>query len=234
MKKYVLAAACVVILSPLSARAEWTGSGELGLVFARGNSDTETVNAAIELIYSKDRWINQTNVSYLRSENENELNASRFLASNETNYSLNERSYILGAARYDRDRFSSFDYQASFALGYGYKIIDSETHKLTGEIGPGVRHSELRESGDSETELIGRASLDYAWQISETASLSNLFLVESGSSNTFLENALSLEVAINSAMSLKTGVSVRHNTDVEAGRDKTDYLSTVNLVYSFD
>ena len=207
MKKLVISTACAAILLPCSALAEWTGSGELGLVFARGNSDTETVNAAIELIYSQDRW---------------------------TNYNLNERSYLLGVVRYDRDRFSSFEYQASFGLGYGYKFIDSETHKLTGEIGPGVRHSELRESGDSETELIGRGSLDYAWQISETASLTNLFLVESGSSNTFLENALALEVAINSAMSLKTGVSVRHNTDVEVGRDKTDYLSTVNLVYSFD
>lgn len=234
MKKLVASMACVAILSPLAASADWTGSGELGLVFARGNSDTETVNAALELVYDQDRWSNQINISYLRAESEGELNASRLLASNVTNYNLNERSYLVGAARYDRDRFSSFDYQASASLGYGYKLIDRESHQLTGEIGPGLRHSELRESGDSETELIGRGALNYSWQISETAALTNDFLVETGSSNTFLENAVSLEVAINSALSLKTGVSVRHNTDVEPGRDKTDYQSTVNLVYSFD
>ena len=234
MKKLVASMACVAILSPLAASADWTGSGELGLVFARGNSDTETVNAALELVYDQDRWSNQINISYLRAESEGELNASRLLASNVTNYNLSERSYLVGAARYDRDRFSSFDYQASASLGYGYKLIDRESHQLTGEIGPGLRHSELRESGDSETELIGRGALNYSWQISETAALTNDFLVETGSSNTFLENAVSLEVAINSALSLKTGVSVRHNTDVEPGRDKTDYQSTVNLVYSFD
>jgi len=234
MKPMLLAALLAAAVQSGLAQADWTGSGELGLVFARGNSDTETINAALEFIYSQDRWTNQSNISYLRSENEGELNASRFLASNKTNYSLSDRSYILGVARYDRDRFTSFEYQASLALGYGYRIIDGDAHTLVGEIGPGVRYSELRETGDSETELIARGSLDYIWTISESANLRNLFLVESGSSNTFLENALTLEVAINSAMSLKTGVSVRHNTDVDAGRDKTDYLSTINLVYSFD
>ena len=234
MKKSVASMVCAAILLPVSAVAEWTGSGELGLVFARGNSDTETVNAALELIYDQDRWSNQSNISYLRAESEGELNASRLLASNETNYRLSERSYLLGVARYDRDRFSSFDYQASASLGYGRTLIDRENHQLKAEIGPGLRHSELRESGESETELIGRGNLGYDWQISETAALTNDFLVESGSSNTFFENALALEVAINSALSLKTGVSVRHNTDVEPGRDKTDYQSTVNLVYSFD
>ena len=234
MKKCFVALMLGALMLPFSIQADWTGSGELGLVFARGNSDTETVNAAIDLLYSQGRWSNQTTASYLRAESEGELNASRLLMANETNYSLNDRSYLLGVARYDRDRFSSFDYQASIAAGYGYKFVDNEVHRLTGEIGPGVRFSEERATGDSETELIGRGSLDYAWQISETAAITNLFLVESGSSNTFLENSLSLEVAINTTMSLKTGISVRHNTDVEPGRDKTDYQSTVNLVYSFD
>ncbi|MCA1778451.1 MAG: DUF481 domain-containing protein [Xanthomonadaceae bacterium] len=54
-----------------------------------------------------------------------------------------------------------------------------------------------------------------------------------GSANPFLESVLALEVAINAPMSLKTGFSVRRNTDVEPGWDQTDYLSTVNLVYSF-
>ncbi|MEM1080408.1 MAG: DUF481 domain-containing protein [Pseudomonadota bacterium] len=234
MKRILLAVAIALLLQSSFAAAQWTGSGELGLVFARGNSDTETINAAIELIYARDRWSNQTNFSYLRSENEGELDASRFLFSNQTNYELSERSYLLGVARYDRDKFSSFEYQASIAAGYGYKLINSESQTLLGEIGPGVRSSELRDSGDTETELIVRGKLDYAWTISDTAKLTNLLLVESGSSNTFVENGLALEVAINSTLSLKTGLSVRHNTDVEPGTEKTDYLTTANLVYSFD
>lgn len=227
-------AAAAVLTASGSAAADWTGSGELGLVFARGNSDTETVNAGFELQYEQERWSNTLKASYLRSENDGELDASRFVISNNTLYDLTERSYLVGSARYDKDKFSSFEYQATAGLGYGYRILDGESHTLSVEAGPGVRFSEERDSGESETNLIARGALDYAWKISETARLENALLVESGSSNTFLENALSLEVAINSAMSLKTGVAVRHNTDVAAGRDNTDVLSTVNLVYSFD
>nr|WP_240956102.1 DUF481 domain-containing protein [Wenzhouxiangella sp. XN79A] len=219
---------------PLPALADWTGSGELGLVFARGNSDTETINAKLGLVYTQDRWSNETELSYLRSENEGSLDASRFLASNLTRYDLNDRSYLIGSARYDADKFSSFEYQASAALGWGYRVLTGETHVLKIEAGPGVRFTEARDSGDSETDFIGRGAVDYLWNLSETARLENKFLVETGASNTFLENDLALTVAINGALSLKTGVAVRHNTDVEPGRDNTDVLSTVNLVYSFD
>ena len=224
----------VALLSPLSAAADWTGTGELGLVFARGNSDTETINAKLGLAYSEDRWSNETEFSYLRSENEGDLDASRFLASNKTRYQLQERSYLIGSARYDADKFSAFEYQATAAIGYGYRVLDGETHSLSFEAGPGVRFSEERDTGDKQTDVIGRGAVDYAWTISETAKLTNGFLVETGSSNTFLENDLALTVAINGDLSLKTGVAVRHNTDVDAGRENTDVLSTVNLVYSFD
>lgn len=41
---------------------------------------------------------------------------------------------------------------------------------------------------------------------------------------------------MNEAFALKAGVQVRHDTDVDedAGVKKTDTLSTVNLVYTFE
>lgn len=214
--------------------AEWSGSGELGLVFARGNSDTDTLNTKLTLGYTdENRWSNTSNVSFLRSETEGELDASRFVFDNNTDYSLSDDSFVTGVGRYDRDRFSSFEFQASLALGYGRKLINNERQSFSIEAGPGVRHTEARDSGDTETELIGRAAADYRLKISDNTELTNESLVESGESNTFLENEFALTVAINDSISLKTGLSVRHNTNVEPGRDKTDYLSTVNLVYSF-
>ncbi|MDT8409560.1 MAG: DUF481 domain-containing protein [Wenzhouxiangellaceae bacterium] len=228
----VVSSGLVMLAAP--AQAEWAGSAELGLVFARGNTETETLNTALEASYSRQRWTNTTEASFFRSETDGDLDASRFVGKNATDYTLDDRSYLTGIVRYDRDRFSSFRFQTSAALGYGYQWLDSERQTLSLEAGPGVRHSENRASGDTETEFIGRGAVDYRLAISETAELTNAFLVETGSSNTFLETQLALEVAINDSLALKTGFSVRHNTNVEADRDKTDYLSTVNLVYSFD
>lgn len=228
-----LTAAVLVALLAGNTQAEWTGSGELGLVFARGNTDTQTLNTELKLGYIRGRWSNNSRFSFLRSETDGDVDASRFVFDNDTDYSLSEVSYLTGVARYDRDRFSSFEFQTSVAVGYGRKLINNERQGLSIEAGPGARYSERRDTGETETNLIGRAALDYRLAISETANLTNRALVEAGSSNTFVENETALTVAINDSLALKTGFAIRHNTSVEAGREKTDYLSTVNLVYSF-
>jgi putative salt-induced outer membrane protein len=229
-----LSAAVIVASIPAGANADWSGGGELGLVFARGNTDTETLNGSLGLEYTREAWTNATSISFLRSETDGDVDASRFVATNDTQYALSPVSYIIGTARYDRDKFSSFEFQTSASIGYGRKVIDTERQTLALEFGPGVRYSEIRSTGETETDLIGRGSLDYRRTISETAEFTNTALVETGSSNTFLENEAALSVSINEALALKTAFSVRHNTDVEPGRDKTDYLTTLNLVYSFE
>jgi putative salt-induced outer membrane protein len=221
------------VLAAGNASAEWTGSGELGLVFARGNTDTETLNTELKLKYTRERWTNASRLSYLRSESDGNLEADRFVFDNKTDYTLSDVSYITGVGRFDQDEFSSFEFQTSLAIGYGRKLIDTERQAFSVEIGPGVRYSEIRDTGETETDLIARGGADYRLQISETADLTNRSLVESGSSNTFFENETAFSVAINDTLALKTGFLVRHNTDVEPGSEKTDYLTTVNLVYSF-
>ncbi|OAB55319.1 hypothetical protein AY599_10265 [Leptolyngbya valderiana BDU 20041] len=223
----------VSALLALPAQAEFKGNGELGLLFARGNSETETFNTALNLTWEQGAWLNESTASFVYGRDDGDENSNRFVATNRTNYSFSERSYVFGALRYDRDKFSSFKYQGTAALGLGRQLLDNERHRLSIEAGPGYRFSERRDTGETEDEAILRGFADYAWTISETTELTNRLLVEAGSDNTFAENELGLKVAINSNMALKAGLSVRHNTDVDPGRDKTDTLTTVNLVYNF-
>ncbi len=227
---------CVAVLAAAVAvpAAAFSGKGELGVVVARGNSETETANARVELAFEREKWKNESFASLVYSRDSGTTTANRFVLGNQTDYNLDERNYLLGALRYDRDRFSSFLYQGTASLGYGRRLVDSERHQLRAEIGPGVRFAEVRSTGESETDLILRGFVGYRWVISETAELTNRFLVESGDDNTFMENTIGLSVAVNSRISLKTGFAVRHNTEVDPGRKKTDTLTTVNLVYNFN
>ena len=225
--------ACCLLVVSLSADAGVTGKGEFGLVFNRGNSQTEAANARLELAMERERWENETTARAVYARDTGTTSSNRFTVANSTNYLINDRSYATGALRYDRDRFSSFRYQSSVAVGYGRRLIKSEAQRLTVEIGPGFQFAEIRDTGETENQVIARGLMNYRWQIAESTRLSNRLLVESGSSNTFAENALSLSVAINSRLSLSTGVTLTHNTDVEPGRKKTDTLTTVNLVYNF-
>ncbi len=215
------------------AVADWSGLGELGVVSARGNTETDTVNGRVELEFTRERWTNGSVVSGVYTRDSDETRASRFVLANKTDYNLSERNYLLGALRYDRDRFADYSYQTTASVGYGHRFFDTERHKLRGEIGPGVRYAEFRESGENDTDFIVRGFLNYAWQISETAELKNRLLVESSTDNTFSENELSIQVAINDRLALKAGLAVRHNSDVEPGTKNTDTLTTANLVYNF-
>ena len=229
--RMAFAAACCLLAS--QANAEFSGLGELGIVVARGNSETETGNARLEATYRRDRWANESTFNVVHARDAGTTSSSRFVITNKTDYDLNEKSYLVGALRYDRDRFASFRYQGTVSFGYGRRLIDNERHRLRAELGPGFRFAEVRDTGDTENEMIVRGFIDYRWRISDTATLTNRFLVESGADNTFAENSTGLTVAVNSRISMKTAFAVRHNTEVEPGRKRTDTLTTVNLVYNF-
>ncbi len=232
MQSIAMILLCGWLVCPADA-AEWSGSGEFGLVISRGNSDTETLNLALGVERQSEQWRNRLRLTGMRSRDSGQLNAERYTGSYRSGYNFSEKSYLFGAVRYDKDEFSSYDYQSTVSLGYGRQIVDTEAHQLSFEIGPGLRRAKPSDGSGAETDTIGRLFTDYAWTISETADLTNILLVESGSSNTFAENELALTVGINSRLALKLAGAVRHNTDVDPGREKTDTLTTVNLVYNF-
>ena len=211
----------------------WSGTGELGVVFSRGNSDTETINANAEVIYKPNQWRHQLRVEWLQARDSGETTARRFNMALNTQYDFEDAAYAFGALRYDDDEFSGFEYQGSLSVGYGRYLLNSDRHVLKAEAGPGLRISEPSDGGDTEENLILRGLIDYSWKLSAQADISNVFLVESGENNTFFENKLALTTGITNALRLKLGISVRRNSNVAPDRENTDYLTTANLVYQF-
>src|SRR5690625_7793259 len=101
-----------------------------------------------------------------------DLNAERYTSSYKTGYNISDRSYLFGALRYDKDKFSSLDYQASLSAGYGVQLLDDDIHSLLFEIGPGVRRAVPVDPTEStETNASGRLATAYERNMSETANL---------------------------------------------------------------
>lgn len=55
-----------------------------------------------------------------------------------------------------------------------------------------------------------------------------------GAENTLVQNDTGISVAMNESFALKAAVQVRHNTDVTGSTDRTDTLTTLNLVHNID
>jgi putative salt-induced outer membrane protein len=92
------------------AHAAWSGKGEAGIVFARGNSDTDTTNVKLDLARELDRWKHSVGVLALRAANNGTTNAERYGAAWQSDFKLSDRSFWFGNLRYDQDKFSGFDY----------------------------------------------------------------------------------------------------------------------------
>ncbi|KAF1691999.1 DUF481 domain-containing protein [Pseudoxanthomonas koreensis] len=243
-------------LAPLSALAQdapapagWTGSGELGLALARGNSRSENLNAKLAFGYEDDDWTHALSASGLRAKGETtgdfdgdgveetrySTSANRYDLGASSAWRIDPRRHLSATLRYENDDFSAFEYQATAAIGYGYRFVDNERTRLLGEIGPGYRRARDAATGATESNAIIRGQLDLRHRLTANTELVDTLLVESGKDNTFLQNDLGVAVAMNERFALKAGLQTRHNTDVDetAGVKKTDTLTTVNLVYNF-
>lgn len=264
MKTKLIAAALLAAL-PLAAQAEspWTGSGELGIAAARGNAKSENVNAKMQLKFEDALWKNMVFLGAIRSKGETsvttivdggqvkvsryDLTANRYEAGASSGYKLDERSYIVGAVRYENDDFSPFDYQAIASLGYGYTLIKNPRTELSVEAGPGYKRYRPVDSvsvgGEppqfittrypSEGEAVARGLLAFKHAFNDSTSFENTLLIEAGADNQFYQNDASVSVSMTKAFALKVGYQIRHNNDVGPNVKKTDQYFVTNLVYKF-
>lgn len=229
----VISALAIGLCAAAPAHADWKGRGELGWILARGNSDSETLNARVEASTERDRWTHAVGFAALYATSEDLKTADRLELRGQSNYKLTERSYLFGALRYEDDQFSAFDYQATASLGYGYKFIDTEATKLIGQLGVGYRNAEVRPTGETENDAVLRGDVTWEHQWTETTRFYDRFLVEAGSNNTFLQNEIGVQVKMTDILALSLAYQVRHNTDVPAGVEKTDQLTTANVVFQW-
>jgi len=228
---YVSMAIAAMLSVTTQARADWTAKGELGASFASGNSENESANGVLEVKKSYDKWAHTLGLAGNYGNDGEATTAERWEVRGQSDYSFTDRTYWFGAGRYEDDRFTAYDYQASLATGLGYRIINSESTKFWVQGGPGYRYAELRETGESEDGVIFRGDLGFEHQLTDTTKVVERFLVETGSDNTFMQNDLGLEVTIAGSLGLRVGYQVRQSTDVPPGIEKTDTLTTVGIIY---
>jgi putative salt-induced outer membrane protein len=209
---------------------EWKPSGELGYVMTSGNSETSSLNAKVAL-QGEGTWVHDYYALVLRGETDDETTAQRYEVAGKSGYKFSERRYVFGSVRYENDDFAPFDYQVTGAGGLGWYALKSDATTWLFEVGPGARRSELV-TGESETDFVGRGLMDLRHALTGTTQLIETLLVETGSSNTFLQNDLGVAVSISKSLALKAALQVRRNSETPPGVDRTDTLTTINVVWT--
>ena len=214
-----------------------SGSAELGGVATSGNTDTRSLTARLSLVHETESWRKGLKLYGYHSSDRELTTAERSSVEGKVDYKPSvlyiEESFFFLTARYVKDRFSGYDYEAVGVLGYGRKFEPTADTLLELEAGPGHRHRQLHK-GPSHNEFIFRAAMKFKWQFTETSAFTEDLSVEAGDSGgAYTQAVTALSVAINSALSLRMTHSLRHNTQVPVGTHRTDTTTAVTLVCAF-
>lgn len=224
----------------------WFGKGQFGFLNSSGNSRSEAINANLDMSLIEGPWKHEATLTGLYGKNSGITAAERWVAGWQSNYAITADLFGFGALRYEHDLFDGFQYQASGAVGLGYKLINTAATKISVQAGVGyrsLRPEELvkdaageviqRIPGASSGNAILTAGADYSQALTETTTLSDKLLVESGSDNTMLHDEVALTVKMSTTLALSLGYAVNDNSKPAPGLKKLDTITTINLVYAF-
>jgi putative salt-induced outer membrane protein len=228
----VLVALCASAVTAQDEEEGLSGQVALGYLATSGNSDNENLSLGFGGDYYAEVWHHRLEGRAAQASTSGITTAEAYGLSWQSDRDFGEKSYMFARAAWDKDKFSGYDQQIREVVGYGRHFIDTERHELNGEIGVGLRQSDLRD-GASEDESIGRLSMDYAFQLSDTAELKQAVGIESGSDNTYIESVTSLSADVWTDLAIVLSYTVKQNSYVPIGSVKKDTFTSVALEYSF-
>jgi putative salt-induced outer membrane protein len=237
LSRAAFASAVLLIFASLTAAAEeadgpWTGTVRLGYLSTTGNSETENMNFAFGVGYALGNSAHTLAGSAVGVSEREQTTAEAYTLGWKSTYDFTEFDYLFGRVDWLKDKFSGYDQQLSESVGYGRRLINHGNQFLSVEIGAGARQARLRD-GQSENEAIIRLGANYQYQFNDSAQFNFDLGVQTGEENTFTEAVSALKTNLVGSLAAVISHTVRNNTEVPAGSEKTDTVMSVALEYAF-
>ena len=256
MHKLTLAFAFTAITTTAFAdedeRRPWDVEVDLGAISTSGNTETTSLQFKLDAKQNLDKWENQYILSSLYKDDEieqddgttsKETTAEKFFGSAKFAYLLGvEEAYMFGFGSYTDDKFGAYRTYSTVALGYGNWIYKSPSLSWFMEAGPGYFEGEqviesddvnIPDSISNESGAMLRVATALEWAISSNADFKQVVSVEAGADNTRTVSETSLATTITGSLKMKVGFDISNDTEVAPGKEKTDTITYVNLVYNF-
>jgi len=211
----------------------WFGEGALSYTSASGNTDSENLNASLNINRESPLWKHKAAIESLRAEADGVTSSDSLVFTQRSQYTLSRKSYAFGQLRHENDDFAAFTYRTSVTVGAGTRLLNNPQHLLDVSLGPGYRKSKTSETGETTERAILASNVNYEYTVSDTTTLTEALLIEGGEENTYTESRTSLTTRINKKFATRMSYLIKHNSTVPSGTDKTDEIFSISLVYGF-
>jgi len=222
----------------------WAIRSVLGYSKTGGNTDNSAGNFLFHMAHVMGDWKLLFGVDALYGSTRGETTAQAWDTYLQGNYNITRRFYWYVGGRYDDDRFSGFAYQAAVKTGPGYNFIDTDTTKLTAQVGVGYRwlRPEIllrddiggivsRTEQPEESDAIVDAGVSFEHDFNQSTKIIAAATTQSGKDNTLTDARVALQVKMSERLALSAGYKVLDNSSPPPGSGHRDTLTTLGIVY---
>ena len=209
-----------------------TGKVDIGGAVNTGNTDDENLVIGLALNRKDGPWTYDFKSAFEIQRRDSETTQQRFIADAAVDYDITSRLYTYGAAEYENDDFSGFNYRITSGGGLGYRIFVRPKLNWSVEAGPGVRIDSFEDTGNTSVTPAIRAFSDFAWDFSPYASfLHDIQTIQDGGLT--IDTTAAIVARITERVSGQLSYQVRYNSDAPAGNEEVDTTTRLSLVYDF-
>lgn len=220
----------------------WTGSITAGATITDGNSESHAVNATgnAELRREDDRF--ELGFLWLFAENANNATDTWLITDRKTtgfgkyDYFFSAKTYGYAKAQWEYDLQAALNLRETYTLGIGQQIKETETYKLSGELGVAWVSQDFKTAGDDVEYVAGRAAYAVDWVINTTWSFGqNAEIVPSleDSDNVYAKVNTRLKASFSEAMFGQLQWLYDWNNSPATGAERVDNQYLLSIGWKF-
>ncbi|HIG10770.1 MAG TPA: DUF481 domain-containing protein [Planctomycetes bacterium] len=233
------AVATPLLTLPMTIEAEeeqgWEGSLAAGGIVLSGNNKSRSGNASADFKWCRD--LDRVTLGALWSYRDDDSIVTQRKVYGSAKYDRfwSESSFAYGQASGDSDKESGLDLRLTLGAGLGRQLLDSETWKLSAELGLSGVSEEFQNSGTSEY-LSGRAAYgaDYtpgeSWTFTQQG---EIFPSLEDSEDFYARVETRARLSISDSMFAQIQWVIDFNNTPDTGKQRSDHLLGLTVGWSF-
>jgi putative salt-induced outer membrane protein len=213
-----------------------TGSTQFGGLVSTGDTEAYTINTAVNLAYTKEKWTNTGGLTAIYDDDKTGDSLREYYeVEGQTQYNYTEKRYAFLQTDYVKDTDQGYDYVWNTNAGYGRTFYKNEKYHMTldGQLGPGYRIAPSNDNAIQDQQITGNGSLIYNWQITKTTAFAQTANVSYAKSDTISQANSSITTKFYQQFGIQFAFNLTHHTNVPDDASKTNTLTTVSLTYDF-
>ena len=205
----------------------------LALTYAgkSGNTDTQDLAVGGRMRYNINQWSHTLGFGLEFGESNGVKTKENIFAVYDLNYHVNDRFYVFGLARAERDEFPESK-DAFLGFGPGIRLINDENTAWRIQAGPGVRYQKLG-TGPSTTEEAIIASSRLYHRFNDTIFVTNDTDLLNSKAGLLATNDFGVSFQMTEGLATRVSYRTEFNDSPAPGTKKTDNTLGVSLVLSF-